>query len=96
MKGFETSLAGYVTSAHTRMALGALIRPFQHASPAFNFTISRPMTQARKPIEIIAAELWDHDDPETAAEDVVEALEAAGWRLVWVPDEQGGEGAAEA
>lgn len=96
MKGFETPLAGYVTSAHTRMALGALIRPFQHASPAFNFAISRPMTQARKPIEIIADELWDHNDPEAAAEDVVEALEAEGWRLVWVPDERGGEGAAEA
>lgn len=91
MKGFETSLAGYVTSAHTRMALGALIRPFQHASPAFNFAFSRPMTQARKPIEIIAEELWDHDDPDAAAEDVVEALEAEGWRLVWVPDNDAAE-----
>lgn len=91
MKGFFSPLAGYVTSAHTRMALGALIRPFQHASPAFNFATSRPMTQARKPIEIIADELWDHNDPEAAAEDVVEALEAEGWRLVWVPDNDAAE-----
>lgn len=49
------------------------------------------MTQARKPIEIIAAELWDHDDPDTAAEDIVEALEAGGWRLVWVPDSDAAE-----
>lgn len=88
MKGFETPLAGYVTSAHTRMALGALIRPFQHASPVSQFHHLQAMTKAQKPADIIAAELWDHDDPETAAEDVVEALEAAGWRLVWVPDEQ--------
>lgn len=44
------------------------------------------MLQARKPVEIIAAELWDHDDPDEAAEDIVEALEVAGWRLVFVPD----------
>lgn len=52
------------------------------------------MTQVRKPIDIIADELWDHDDPGSAAEDVVEALEAEGWRLVWVPDERGGGGAS--
>jgi hypothetical protein len=44
------------------------------------------MTHASKPVEIIAAELWDHDDPDEAAEDIVEALEVAGWRLVFVPD----------
>lgn len=46
------------------------------------------MTHARKPVDIIAAELWDHDDPDTAAEDVIEALEEAGWRLVFVPDDK--------
>lgn len=43
----------------------------------------------RKPIEIIAGELWDHEDPEEAAEDVIEALEENGWRLVFVPDDVG-------
>lgn len=47
-----------------------------------------PVVHARKPADIIAAELWDHDDPNQAADDVIEALEEAGWRLVWVPDEQ--------
>ena len=37
----------------------------------------------RKPLEIIADELWDHDDPNEAAEDIIEALEDAGWRLVY-------------
>lgn len=40
----------------------------------------------RKPIDIIAGELWDHDDPNEAAEDVIEALEENGWRFVFVPD----------
>lgn len=44
------------------------------------------MVTARKPVDVIAAELWDCDDPDGVAEDVVEALEEAGWRLVWVPD----------
>jgi hypothetical protein len=44
------------------------------------------MVHVRKPADIIAAELWDHDDPEEAAADIVEALEADGWRLVYVPD----------
>lgn len=44
------------------------------------------MVHARKPVEIIAGELWDHEDPDAAAEDVIAALEEAGWRLVWVPD----------
>lgn len=46
------------------------------------------MTSTRKPVEIIAEELWDHDDADTAAYDIIEALETAGWRFVWVPDEQ--------
>jgi hypothetical protein len=40
----------------------------------------------RKPADIIAAELWDHDDPDEAAQDIVEALEVNCWRLVYVPD----------
>lgn len=44
------------------------------------------MVHARKPVDVIAAELWDCDDPDEIAEDVVEALEEAGWRLVFVPD----------
>lgn len=44
------------------------------------------VTHSRKPIEIIREELWDHDDPETASEDIVAALEAAGWRFVYLPD----------
>lgn len=92
MKGFKTSLAGYVTSAHTHAwRLAPSLGRFRTLRPPINFITCRPMTQVRKPIDIIAAELWDHDDPETAAEDVVEALEAEGWRLVWVPD----NGAAE-
>lgn len=47
------------------------------------------MLTARKPIDIIAAELWDHETPEDAASDIIEALEEAGWRLVWVPDGEG-------
>lgn len=45
------------------------------------------MVHARKPVEIIAEELWDHDDPDSAASDIVEALEHAGWRLVFVPED---------
>ena len=41
---------------------------------------------ARKPADIVADELWDHDDPETAAADIIDALEEAGWLLVYVPD----------
>lgn len=44
------------------------------------------MVHVRKPVDVIAAELWDCDDPDEIAEDVVEALEEAGWRLVFVPD----------
>lgn len=44
------------------------------------------MVHALKPIDVIADELWDHEDPDSAAEDIVEALEKAGWRLVFVPD----------
>lgn len=47
------------------------------------------MLHPSKPVDIIAEELWDHDDPNSAAADIVEALEQAGWRLVFVPgDEQ--------
>lgn len=55
------------------------------------------MTHSRKPIEIIREELWDHDDPETASEDIVAALEEAGWHFVFMPDDGGvaaGVGAA--
>lgn len=45
------------------------------------------MVTARKPIEIIREELWDHDDPETAAEDIVAALEEAGWHFVFMPSD---------
>lgn len=45
------------------------------------------MIHARKPAEIIAEELWDHDDPDSAADDIVEALEQAGWRLVFAPED---------
>lgn len=49
------------------------------------------MVHARRPTDIIAAELWDHDTPEDAAMDIIEALEEAGWRLVWVPDDDAGQ-----
>lgn len=74
----------------------------QHASPVFQFpAVGLPaahrglraavlfgaaVVHARKPVEIIRDELWDHEDPDAAAEDVVSALEEAGWRLVFVPD----------
>jgi hypothetical protein len=45
------------------------------------------MTHSRKPADIIAEELWDHDDPDSAAEDIVEALEKAGWRMVFMPED---------
>lgn len=45
------------------------------------------MTKAQKPADIIAEELWDHDDPDSAAEDIVEALEKAGWRMVFMPED---------
>lgn len=56
------------------------------APPCAGFLFGDPMVHARKPVEIIAGELWDHEDPDSAAEDVVTALEEAGWRLVFVPD----------
>lgn len=45
------------------------------------------VTNSRKPIEIIREELWDHDDPDTAAEDIIEALESDGWYFVFMPDQ---------
>lgn len=50
------------------------------------------VVHVRKPVEIIAGELWDHEDPDAAAEDVITALEEAGWRLVWVPDSETEQG----
>lgn len=59
-----------------------------HRGLELRFLIARcPVTHARKPVDIIAGELWDHEDPDAAAEDVVAALEEAGWRLVFVPDD---------
>lgn len=45
------------------------------------------MTKARSPLDIIAEELWDVLFPDDAAEDVIAALEEAGWRLVFAPDD---------
>ncbi|MCA6098852.1 hypothetical protein [Bradyrhizobium australafricanum] len=45
------------------------------------------MVHSRKPVDVIAEELWDHDDPDSAAVDIVEALEQAGWRLVFAPED---------
>lgn len=56
------------------------------APPCAGFLFGAAVTHARKPIEIIREELWDHEDPWSAAEDVIAALEEAGWRLVFVPD----------
>lgn len=52
--------------------------------PAF---FGATVTHSRKPIEIIREELWDHDDPETASEDIVAALEDAGWHFVFMPSD---------
>jgi hypothetical protein len=41
------------------------------------------MVTAQKPIDIIERELPDFECPELVAEDIVTALEDAGWRLVW-------------
>lgn len=46
------------------------------------------MTKARSPLDVIADELWDHDDPDGAAEDVLAALAEAGWHLVFAPDDE--------
>jgi hypothetical protein len=45
------------------------------------------MVHSRKPADIIRDELWDHDDPDTAAYDIVAALEDAGWHFVFMPDQ---------
>ena len=41
------------------------------------------MVCAKKPLEIIERELPDFECPELVAEDIVTALEDAGWHLVW-------------
>jgi hypothetical protein len=44
------------------------------------------MVHARKPVEVIAEELWDVPFPGETAEDIIDVLEREGWRLVFVPD----------
>lgn len=90
MKGFFSPLTGYVTSACSNFYGESPRGRFSTLRPSFNL-LRPPVTPPRKPVDIIAAELWDHDDPDEVAEDVVEALEESGWRLVWVPGD-GGEG----
>jgi hypothetical protein len=63
-----------------------------HRHPALNVVpafFGAAVTHSRKPIEIIREELWDHDDPDTASEDIVAALEDAGWHFVFMPDDGG-------
>lgn len=41
------------------------------------------MVTAQRPIDIIARELPDFECAELVAEDIIAALEDAGWHLVW-------------
>jgi hypothetical protein len=41
---------------------------------------------AQKPIDLIARELPGNECPELVAEDIIVALEDAGWRFVWCGD----------
>lgn len=56
-----------------------------HSPTRVNLEVGKVVC-AQKPIDLIARELDGDEYPELVAEDIIAALEDAGWRLVWCGD----------